>query len=422
MDIIAYAIPFFFLLIAIELGVQFFKKKSLYRFNDAITNINCGIVQQVTGVFSKFLLLITYFWVYEHYRIWTIQDTWYSYLILLIAVDFCYYLFHRYSHEIAALWGSHVVHHQSEDYNFSVALRQSSLQTFASAWFYLPLALIGFSFTSFIVVAGIQTLYQFWIHTEIIRKLPRWVEFVFNTPSHHRVHHSSESKYINKNHGGMLILFDRMFGTFKEEEDDDIRYGITTPVQSWNTIWVNFEYYKKLGRLFWQSKGLDKIRVLFYKTGWRPDYLIEKDIEKPNEKKFEKYDIGTSKWLNYYVLILFVAMLALIPLFLNYTSDFDILNLSGTSVSGLFKIVIYTMLILWVVLNIGAIMENKTWAKLSELLRIGATFTAFYFIHQDMTPSMKWYGLLITLLFFIIYLTFEYLHRKYKKPILAQVN
>lgn len=261
MNLIILSIPIFFLLIGLELLYQFIKKEQLYRLNDAVTNINCGTVQQITGIFTKALLVVTYLWVYNNFRIWTIKDTWFSYVILLLLVDFCYYFFHRYSHEIALLWGSHAVHHQSEEYNFSVALRQSTLQTFASAWFYLPIALIGFSFESFIMIAAIQTLYQFWIHTQIIKKLPAWFEYIFNTPSHHRVHHSSDPKYIDKNHGGTLIIWDRIFGTFIEEADP-INYGVTKPVQSWNTLWVNFEYYQWLGKVFWDAKGMDKFKVL----------------------------------------------------------------------------------------------------------------------------------------------------------------
>ena len=131
-------------------------------------------------------------------------------------------LFHRYSHEINAFWGTHVVHHQSEDYNLSVALRQSAFQGVISGMFYLPLAVFGFDPIPFLLINTLQTLYQFWIHTETIHKLPRWFEYIFNTPSHHRVHHGRNPEYIDKNHGGTLIIFDRLFGTFQDEEAPDM--------------------------------------------------------------------------------------------------------------------------------------------------------------------------------------------------------
>lgn len=407
MNLIILSIPIFFLLIGIELLYQFVKKEQLYRLNDAVTNINCGTAQQITGVFTKSLLLVAYFGVYENFRIWTIQDSWYSYVILLLLVDLCYYFFHRYSHEIALLWGSHAVHHQSEEYNFSVALRQSSLQTFASAWFYLPLALIGFSFKAFIMVAAIQTLYQFWIHTQIIKKLPRWFEFVFNTPSHHRVHHSSDPKYIDKNHGGTFIIWDRIFGTFIEEADP-INFGVTKPVQSWNTIWVNFEYYQWLGNVFWNAKGMDKFRVLFNKTGWRPDYLGGPLTPQERPQEYQKYDISAGKLINIYVVILFAVLLGSVSLFLFKTSQMNSVEL-----------VVNVLLILWAILNIGHLLESKSYIIWMEPLRIITTFTVFLIFHIDSKLWIKSLALFVSIALFMIYLTFYYINSKNKRPILA---
>lgn len=408
MDLIILAIPAFFILIALELVFQFRKGVKLYRFNDAITNISCGITQQVSGLFTKSLLFVTYYWVYEHARIWNVKDTWYSYVILLFLVDLCYYFFHRYAHEIALFWGSHSVHHQSEDYNFSVALRQSTLQTFVSAWFYLPLAFIGFSFTAFITIAAIQTLYQFWIHTEVIKKMPRWFEFIFNTPSHHRVHHASDPKYIDKNHGGTFIIWDRIFGTFTEEKDP-INYGVTKPVQSWNTLWVNLEYYKWLWSVFIQSKGMDKWRVLFNKTGWRPDYLGGALLPQDRPEGYEKYDVSGSKRVNYYIFILFLGLLTSVSVFLFSTKGMSSFNM-----------VIYTGLVLWIVLNIGALLESKPWAKLSEILRIITSLAVFLVINIDAEVWIKVFAVVVSVLFFMIYLTFNLLEEKTKSPILAK--
>lgn len=408
MGLIILSIPAFFILIGLELAFQFVQKRKLYRFNDAITNINCGITQQLTGIFTKSLLAFTYYWVYENARIWTIKDTWYSYVILLLAVDLCYYFFHRYSHEIALFWGSHAVHHQSEDYNFSVALRQSTLQTFVSSWFYLPLALIGFSFTSFITIAAIQTLYQFWIHTEVIQKLPAWFEYIFNTPSHHRVHHASDPKYIDKNHGGTFIIWDRIFGTFAEEKDT-INYGVTKPVKSWNTLWVNLEYYKWLWEVFSQSKGRDKWRVLFNKTGWRPDYLGGAIPPSERPEGYQKYDISGSKWMNYYILILFLGLLGAVSYFL-----FNSVSMSGIELG------IYTILLLWIVLNIGALLESRSWSRWSEAVRIMVSFIMFLVLNIEAELWIKILGFVTTVVFFMIYLTFVYVDVRYKTPTLAK--
>lgn len=407
MGLIILSIPIFFILIGLELIYQLATKKKLYRFNDAVSNINCGIAQQITNIFTKSLLLVTYLWVYENWRWFTIKDTWYTYIILLLLVDFFYYLYHRYAHEIALFWGSHVVHHQSEDYNLSVALRQSSLQTFVSAWFYLPLAFIGFSFTSFLVIASIQTLYQFWIHTEVIRKLPAWFEFIFNTPSHHRVHHSSDPKYIDKNHGGTFIIWDRLFGTFKEEEDS-INYGVTKPVQSWNTIWVNIEYYKWLWEVFKSSKGVDKLKVLFNKTGWRPEYLGGMLVPENRPANYQKYDANSSQKYNLYALVLFIFLLACTSLFLFNAEHLGVTNN-----------LIYTALLLWMMINIGGILENKTWSKWSELARIALTFITFLLINNGSEMWIKISASILSAAFFMIYLTFIYLEQSHKNTNLA---
>lgn len=407
MNLIIFSIPIFFLLIGAELLYQFVKKEPLYRLNDAISNINCGTAQQITGIFTKSILLVTYYWVYENFRFWTVQDTWYSYVILLLLVDLCYYFFHRYSHEIALLWGSHAVHHQSEEYNFSVALRQSSLQTFASAWFYLPLALIGFSFESFITIAAIQTLYQFWIHTQIIKKMPAWFEFIFNTPSHHRVHHSSDPKYIDKNHGGTFIFWDRIFGTFKEEADP-INFGVTKPVQSWNVIWVNFEYYQWLGHVFWEANGIDKFKVLFKKTGWRPDYLGGPLSPQERPEGYQKYDASPSKLNSVYILILSTVLLGGVSAVLFNTS-----KMNST------ELVANTLLILWIILNIGYLLESKRRVLWIEPIRIIVTLAAFLVFHIDSELWIKSVAISVSTVLFMIYLTFSYMNSKNKSHKLA---
>jgi alkylglycerol monooxygenase len=219
------SIPIFFILIGMELIVDKVRKKSNYRFNDAITNISCGIGEQVTGVFFKLFIVTIYEILFEHYKLFDIPVNWTTGILLFIGVDFFYYWFHRYSHVINLFWGGHVVHHQSEEYNLSVALRQGWFQKFFSFIFYLPLAIIGFSPIQFLTVSSLVTLYQFWIHTKNINRMGV-LEHVLNTPSHHRVHHGVNPKYIDKNHAGTFIIWDKMFGTFQEEEEEPI-YGIT---------------------------------------------------------------------------------------------------------------------------------------------------------------------------------------------------
>ena len=277
-DYVALAVPVFFLLIGLELLVSRLSRSQLYRFNDAVTNISCGIGQQTLGIFVKMLLMAAYVWLFNHASLshagwwqWP-QDAWWSWVVLFVGVDFFYYWFHRYAHEVSFLWGGHVVHHQSEEYNLSVALRQGAFQAMTSWAFYLPLAMLGFHPVMFIVVNQWVTLYQFWIHTRAIKKLWWPIELIFNTPSHHRVHHGVQPKYIDKNHAGMLIIWDRMFGTFQPELDSErIHYGIVKQLGSFNLLWAVFHEWIGIARDMWAAPWRHKLSYLLRPPGWTHD-------------------------------------------------------------------------------------------------------------------------------------------------------
>jgi sterol desaturase/sphingolipid hydroxylase (fatty acid hydroxylase superfamily) len=208
MDInpIILAIPVYFILMGVEVLYDQLKHKKRYRLNDAITNISCGITEQATGVFVKVFTVAVYHFFFVNFAVFSVPETVFWTVVLFLGVDFFYYWAHRMSHQINLFWIGHIVHHQSEDYNFSVALRQGALQKVFTSVFYIPLAVIGFKTEWFLFIGAFTTLYQFWIHTEMIDKLPRWFEFIFNTPSHHRVHHGRNEKYLDKNHAGTLII------------------------------------------------------------------------------------------------------------------------------------------------------------------------------------------------------------------------
>jgi sterol desaturase/sphingolipid hydroxylase (fatty acid hydroxylase superfamily) len=244
---IALAIPFFFLLIAVELGVARAQRRPRYRFADAIADLGCGIGQRVTLLFYEGALLALYAGVYAHARLldlgrWPVA----AWVVALLGVDFTYYWWHRASHRINALWAAHVVHHQSEDYNLAVALRQGILTPVTSMPFALPLALLGVPPLIWAAAEAINTLYQFWIHTETVRGLGP-LDAVLNTPTHHRVHHGANPRYLDKNYGGIFIIWDRLFGTF-EPEVEPVVYGITKPLRSFNPLWAQVHELGELGR------------------------------------------------------------------------------------------------------------------------------------------------------------------------------
>jgi sterol desaturase/sphingolipid hydroxylase (fatty acid hydroxylase superfamily) len=370
MDYIKLSIPVFFLLIGIELLIDRIRKTNYYRFNDAVTNLSCGIGSQLSGIFLKLLTFGAYVYIYNHFSLFKgqIPFIWWSIVILFVAVDFFYYWFHRLAHEISVLWGSHIVHHQSEEYNLTVALRQAWLQGAFSWVFYIPLAFIGFEPLMFATIASFQTLYQFWIHTKFINKMHPAIEYVFNTPSHHRVHHGVNPQYIDKNHGGTLIIFDRLFGTFQLEEEEVV-YGITKQPKSWNPIWVNFEYWIDLFAKVFRVKHLNnKLKMLFGSPGWKPKELGGVEGSKPvSPANFNKYDTETPLSLNLYVLFHFALVLLGTSAFLFSLNHF----------SWPWKIYI-TAMIIFSLTNIGGIFESKKWVLYVEYLRLFLITLTFF--------------------------------------------
>jgi len=357
--IMLYAIPVFFLLIGIELLVGLWMQREYYRFSDAFANISCGITQQVSGGILKLLGLGLYVFLYQNARLIDVPNNWATYLLLFLLIDLLYYWFHRYSHEINTFWGAHVVHHQSEEYNLSVALRQSSFQGLFSAVFYLPLAILGFDPVPFAIIGTFQTLYQFWIHTEAIVKMPAWFEFVFNTPSHHRVHHGRNPEYIDKNHGGTLIIFDRIFGTF-EPEKAEVVYGVTKPLSTWNPVWANFDYYAELikdaARI---PRFSDKLRLWVDRPGWLPAELGgQQSVPDCNRREQIKYDKKVPIGILIYTLINFILVLAGTVIFLMSVSKISLLQ----SVAAAFFII-------WTLGSLGALLDQKKLAYWSETFR-----------------------------------------------------
>ncbi len=388
---IVLSIPIFFILIGVELLVERFTHQKIYRLQDAIANLSCGITSQLSGLFLKIFGIGIYQLLFEHFAFIELDhSTWWYWVLLVLLVDHSYYWAHRMSHEINLFWGGHVVHHQSEEYNLSVALRQSSLQVIWTFAFSLPIAFLGFRTLDFALISAFNTLYQFWIHTETIGKLPRWVEFIFNTPSHHRVHHGRDPKYIDKNHAGSLIIWDRMFGTFQEEEEKPT-YGITHPLNSWNPIYANVSHYVQMkDDLLRIPKWSDRIRYLFKKPGWLPDYLGGyRPAPAVDKATYRKYDPPSTMLLNTYVLFQYLICLGGTSFFLFSASRLN-------TVAQVF----ISILISVMVVNCGVLFEQRPWVRWSEWIRVflyPLLLSVFTYIND--WPSM-WHG--IALLYCVI--------------------
>ncbi len=261
-------IPVFILLIVLELTYNYIKKTDYYSLADSISDMSLGIISRLTDIFVLVLMYQIYIFIQINFAI-SREPNLYSNLFLLntlensnsiflniviwillfLTLDFIFYWNHRFSHEINLLWASHVTHHSSEEYNLTVALRQSFLRNFIALIFYMTFAFLSVPWETLLLTDALNRMYQFWVHTRFIKRMPKWFEFIFVTPSHHRVHHARNEEYLDKNYAGMFIFWDRIFGTFKQEKQEPL-YGIVKPLQTFNPILANLHLFKEISQKF----------------------------------------------------------------------------------------------------------------------------------------------------------------------------
>ena len=389
MAIIQASIPLFFLLIGLELLVAVVRRERLARLNDSITDLSLGIFSQLTGVFTKLFSVGLYIAAAQYLAVqrFTALPAWIdrppfvpadgwpglavdwpafaSWAAVFLLVDLCYYWSHRLSHVVNVLWAGHVVHHSSEEYNLSVALRQSSLHGLFTWVFYLPLALIGVPAEMFIACYALNLVYQFWIHTRAVGRLG-WLEAALNTPSHHRVHHGVNPRYLDRNYAGVFIVWDRMFGTFEPEREQPV-YGITTPLASWNPVWANVHQFVDIARKAWRAeRWSDRWQYVFGHPAWRPQAEGGRvRIVETRPAALEKYDPPVPKPIAWYALLQFALTLV---------ASVQILAAVGTlPVPQLAALTFFVMLSL---VNIGGLLERQRWALSMEAARLVALAAA----------------------------------------------
>ena len=271
-NLIHYAIPFFVLTIIIEVMASVKVKPGLYEIKDAITSIAMGLGNVFLGLIAKAMIFAALVFIYENYRFFAIPFTGWAWVLILFAEDITYYWFHRISHENRFLWASHVVHHSSKKYNLGTALRQTWTGSFMSFVFWLWLPLLGFHPVMILAQMSISLIYQYWIHTELIKTMPRWFEAIFNTPSHHRVHHATNPQYLDRNHAGIFIIWDKLFGTYEPEVVQPI-YGLIKNISSFNPLYVAFhEWRMMLNDVFLAKTSLlNRFYYVIKPPGWKHD-------------------------------------------------------------------------------------------------------------------------------------------------------
>jgi sterol desaturase/sphingolipid hydroxylase (fatty acid hydroxylase superfamily) len=309
---IALAVPFFMLGIFLELRTD----HTVYRFGDALADMSSGVFQQVVQLFLNVLFLAGYHWLYEHHRLFTLP-TWAAWIVAIVGVDLVYYWWHRLSHEVNFLWAAHVVHHSSEDYNLAVALRQSIFTGLTGFPMFALLSFLGVPTLIYATVHSFNTLYQFWIHTQLIGKLGPFEKWI-NTPSLHRVHHAINPRYLDKNYGGTFMIWDRLFGTYAPEIEPCV-YGIVKPLASFDVWWTQMHYYVELARISWQApRWADKLWVWLAPPTWSARGLPQKPPPpEVSPETFVKWvpAIGTgfrAAWLAQFALLIGVTFFFLL--------------------------------------------------------------------------------------------------------------
>ena len=389
-----YAIPFFVILLLVEILYGYFVKRQKYKVMDTVSSLSSGLTNIVKDSLGLGVIIVSYPFLLEHLALTQIEASWVVWLVAFLAIDFAGYWNHRLSHHINIFWNQHVIHHSSEEFNLACALRQSISNLIGYfPLMLLPAALLGVPHQVIAILAPIHLFGQFWYHTQHIGKLGV-LEYIIVTPSQHRVHHAINPEYIDKNLGQILCIWDRMFGTFQEElETVPPQYGVLKPAHTWNPIIINFQHLWRLLLDAWRARNYwDKMRIWFMPTGWRPQDVAEKYPREVIEDvyHFERYQTPASTALKAYAIFQMVfTLLLLLFMFYNYRNiGFDGLLLFGAYVFiGIYG---YTTLMdrkqsaLWIELfrstaGLWLIWSSGDWFGINDFLPVGSLIVGLYF-------------------------------------------
>lgn len=384
---LSFAVPFFLILIIIEELAARRMKKQVNIGMDTISSLSSGMTNTLKNLMGLSVVIVSYAWMVDKVALFQIESTWWVYLIAFIGIDFAGYWTHRFDHTVNAFWNRHIVHHSSEEFNLSCALRQSVSAIFGIYFFlYIPMAFIGVPAEVVAIIAPIHLFAQFWYHTRLIDRMG-FLEHIIVTPSHHRVHHAINDIYLDKNLAQIFIIWDKLFGTFQEElEEEPPVYGVKKPVNTWNPLIINYVHLWALIQDAWRTKSYwDKLRIWFMPTGWRPADVAEKYPWAYWKNAFDqvKYDSKPSKALQTWSWVQLVVSFAMVFHVLIAFVSFQYLEVMLYSIFMMVSIFAYTSLmdkskiaipaeIVRFAMGIGLIFWNGGWFGLQELIP-GAT-------------------------------------------------
>ena len=354
LNLLAFAVPLFVTLMLLEYHLSIKKNKRLHNFAETVANLNVGIVERLTDVLTTGGFYFVFAWIHSHLAIFNIRPGVITWISLFLLTDLLWYWYHRFGHKVNIFWSVHVVHHQSEDFNYSVSARITVLQAAARGLFWSILPLLGFPAPMITMLLLVHGTYPFFTHTQLVGKLG-WLEYVFITPSHHRVHHSSNPEYLDKNFGDVLIIWDKIFGTFAEEKAEP-SYGLTKPLNSHSFLWQHFHFMLEMLISFKRAIGLkEKMRVLF----GQPDD-IDPEIRGVLEKKFiSQKDPGLlSRTLSRNITGQTIFTLTLLFFAILFEHQ-----LSG------YQLGLTAIFVVLSVINTGAMLEQKRWVFYIDIFR-----------------------------------------------------
>jgi sterol desaturase/sphingolipid hydroxylase (fatty acid hydroxylase superfamily) len=314
-NLIVYAVPFFILAIILEWLYGMARHRNTFRLSDSVSSLFLGVLSQARRFVTLGVGGYVYYLITQYFSLPLMDAShWFTWVLATVLYDLCYYWLHRMGHERTILWAAHVAHHQSEDYNLTTALRQTSTGFLLGWIFYIPMYLLGIPAEVVVTVGAINLICQFWVHTEHVPKLG-WYEWIFVTPSNHRVHHAQNDIYLDRNYGGIFILWDRLFGTFQEElASEPPVYGIRGALKSWNPVRALTHIYVDMFRDSWHTaRWRDKLRVWVSRTGWRPQDVARRfPRDKTDLADFRKFDPPVPPLVGLYALAQLVAAVLLL--------------------------------------------------------------------------------------------------------------
>lgn len=355
MNSVALIVPAFFVFLGLEYWLASRKSgKKLFHYESSIANLSVGIGERLLNLFITGSFYGLYYYIYEHFSLFNIPNHWSVWILLLLATDFVWYWYHRLGHEINLFWGAHIVHHQSEEFNYTVSARITTLQAIVRNVFWCLLPWAGFHPAMVIAILVVHGTYSFFTHTQVIGKLG-WIEKILITPSHHGVHHASNEKYINKNYGDIFVFWDKLFGTFQKEEEKPV-YGLTHPLKSSSFLWQHFHYYAELWEACRRSNSwLKSIRIILGK----PEDL-DQSIRPALEERLLPRKTAATPPLRLKVYINIQLIASVVGLFI-FTLLFNTIPIAEQ--------VLGVALILLTLINCGALLEQKRWNYYLEIIR-----------------------------------------------------